>query len=536
MSSPADQYFRPYLPSDSELSDAESDSQASYDSWGEQPERPSNAEDIELVSPDFVAFAKGLSELNLQRAAGPSFVTTNQEIAYGINEHGKNKTYGKADFEDVSGGKLKYEKVPQQTVIMLQSRDRDRSIFPQPTNCQLFLPRIYRDIASFSVAQINLTSAFFYFRADKENLSITILEKDRITYDPITSQPVLSNGIPIPLKLSNSIRPGSYNITQLLAEIQQQLNRTPLFYDYVNGFTDFYAQFVINGDYSLNFNYPGDTYYDAVQRIYIPNPTRAQITSYYFQTQYANLPSYTLNQVRVAYYYPVLKEALLDPNTLLENYNLTYPGYTEEEVRTYLIYNFTGLDDPIATQIINQNISALDQYRVLHTFRYSLVNEYVCTFDQTNNRVTIKSSRLNTSLFNLLNTQYNAYFAQQLALYNLTAAQYSALFTQNNTIVSILQSMYDYLQLALAQALGQRLESFSLSITQKAGVDGRLFGSVTNMDIATALVAAGFAGIEKAQIRLPEGPLKAVGEFPVQVAIHPDVVSSISVVVVGDVV
>ncbi len=52
-------------------------------------------------------------------------------------------------------------------------------------------------------------------------------------------------------------------------------------------------------------------------------------------------------------------------------------------------------------------------------------------------------------------------------------------------------------KLALAQALGQRLESFALSITQKAGVDGRLFGSVTNMDIALALVAAGFAGIEK---------------------------------------
>ncbi|MEI6836988.1 MAG: 50S ribosomal protein L9 [Alcaligenaceae bacterium] len=91
-------------------------------------------------------------------------------------------------------------------------------------------------------------------------------------------------------------------------------------------------------------------------------------------------------------------------------------------------------------------------------------------------------------------------------------------------------------KLALAQALGQRLESYSLSITQKAGVDGRLFGSVTNMDIATGLVTAGFAGIEKAQIRLPEGPLKAVGEFAVQVAIHPDVVSSITVVVVGDLV
>ncbi len=91
-------------------------------------------------------------------------------------------------------------------------------------------------------------------------------------------------------------------------------------------------------------------------------------------------------------------------------------------------------------------------------------------------------------------------------------------------------------KLVAAEALGKRLESYSLNITQKAGVDGRLFGSVTNMDIAAGLIAAGFAGIEKAQVRLPEGPLKTVGEFPVQVSLHPDVVSSITVVVVGDLV
>jgi len=91
-------------------------------------------------------------------------------------------------------------------------------------------------------------------------------------------------------------------------------------------------------------------------------------------------------------------------------------------------------------------------------------------------------------------------------------------------------------KLAASQAAGARLENFSLKISQKAGVDGRLFGSVTNMDIATALVAAGFAGVEKAQVRLPEGPLKAVGEFPVQIALHPDVLSTITVVVVGDLV
>ena len=90
-------------------------------------------------------------------------------------------------------------------------------------------------------------------------------------------------------------------------------------------------------------------------------------------------------------------------------------------------------------------------------------------------------------------------------------------------------------KLAASQVLGERLEGFALSISQKAGVDGRLFGSVTNMDIAAGLIAAGFAGIEKAQVRLPEGPLKTIGETAIQVALHPDVVSTIKVVVVGEV-
>ncbi len=90
-------------------------------------------------------------------------------------------------------------------------------------------------------------------------------------------------------------------------------------------------------------------------------------------------------------------------------------------------------------------------------------------------------------------------------------------------------------KLAAAQAMGEKLEGFTLRLTQKAGVDGRLFGSVTNMDIAEGLIANNFAGVQKSQVRLPEGPLKMVGEFPVQVALHPDVVSSISVIVVGDV-
>lgn len=89
-------------------------------------------------------------------------------------------------------------------------------------------------------------------------------------------------------------------------------------------------------------------------------------------------------------------------------------------------------------------------------------------------------------------------------------------------------------KLAAAQALGERLNSYQLKISQKAGVDGRLFGSVTNADIAEGLRKAGFEGIEKGLVRLPNGQLKAVGEYPVQVALHADVVVDVTILVEGE--
>jgi len=88
-------------------------------------------------------------------------------------------------------------------------------------------------------------------------------------------------------------------------------------------------------------------------------------------------------------------------------------------------------------------------------------------------------------------------------------------------------------KLVAAQALAEKIEGTTLRITQKAGVDGRLFGSVGTIDIAEALKSQGVE-IEKAMVRLPEGPLKHVGDFPVSVAPHTDVIAHITVTVVGD--
>jgi large subunit ribosomal protein L9 len=88
-------------------------------------------------------------------------------------------------------------------------------------------------------------------------------------------------------------------------------------------------------------------------------------------------------------------------------------------------------------------------------------------------------------------------------------------------------------KLGAAQAQGEKLSGMTVQIVQKAGVDGRLFGSVTNADIAQVVSKQGFP-VEKAQIRMPQGPLKLVGDHPVSVALHTDVVVEITVSVLGE--
>ena len=88
-------------------------------------------------------------------------------------------------------------------------------------------------------------------------------------------------------------------------------------------------------------------------------------------------------------------------------------------------------------------------------------------------------------------------------------------------------------KLAAAQAEGEKLNGLTLKLSQKAGVDGRLFGSVTNHDIADALVAQGFK-VEKAQVRLPNGPLKTTGDHSVVVSLHTDVAVDVNVSVQGE--
>lgn len=460
------QYYRPYIPSDSE--DSEWDS-SDYESLPDSPtQRPENASpdfvDPRTSHPDFRKLAQALLT-PLTPAAGPTFTNEEDEIRY-TNKRIDPRTYAYPYKPPKAPPESKEEKTrtistgkPVNSVIMLQSRDRDRNVYPQPTACQLFLPRDYKNITSFSIAQLNLTSAFFYFSQIKNNIAIQISEQGSLLFDPVLEPPTTTT----PLLITNYIREGSYNISDLLSEIQLQLNKVPVFYDFTNGFADFKNRFEINGDYSLNFNYPGDTYYDALRKVYIQNPTMLQIVSNYFQSQRANRTDITTNESYIAYYYPVIKEYLLDINQNPTSLDYSLSGLGVQETIDYLLYYFKGIDDTIALKVIQANIAVLDNYRLLHTFRYSLVNQYNCSYNTTNNRVTIQATGLNSSLASLLNTQYTNYLSQQLTKYNITAADYNNLASSNAQLMSILQDMYNIIQSNMATYFAVSYGTYSRS-------------------------------------------------------------------------
>ena len=86
---------------------------------------------------------------------------------------------------------------------------------------------------------------------------------------------------------------------------------------------------------------------------------------------------------------------------------------------------------------------------------------------------------------------------------------------------------------AKAQERGAKLAGLTLQIAQKAGVDGRLFGSVTNYDVIEALKKQGHE-IERSQVRMPQGPLKQLGDYPIQIALHTDLTVTVTISVLGE--
>jgi hypothetical protein len=358
---------------------------------------------------------------------------------------------------DPSGNVIESASGSVTNVIMVDSRNRDRVAYQQPTNLTLRLPRTYTQVTGFNIVQFKLLSSFYYFRTAKGNLTIPIQEFGRTT--------VNAQGVTVPQVIFNNIRIGTYDINGLIAELNIQLNQTPLFYDYPGGFSDFAKKFAVTGDTSLNFNFPGDYYYDSVLNTYISNPNMLLIVLKYFDQQYANLPKYTIDNIKIAYYYPVLKEIVLNTaygtaalNTVLVTSHLEFG----ETVQSRIVHTYQGFFDPVILEIINNNVPVLDAYRLQNTFRFTLINKYNVLYQSQSNRTYIQTPSLNTSLVNLLNSKAAQYLTEQLNLYSLTPAQYASLTTQNALLFAVINDMIAFYQEYLAIYFGVSYNTFGL--------------------------------------------------------------------------
>lgn len=450
-----DSYYQPYN-SDSGGSDTE--------------DSDSDLSSVEDTQPEPTSF------LSLLRTAGPAFNTQKDQLldsrtnmfnsfqaAFSAPEPVKRKD------PVLPVGITKFDVSPQSksTIINISSTDRDRHVYLNPTELTLHLPREYKNVTGFDIQQIKLLNSFYYFRNDKYNTFYDYIETCRPVPD-LTSYPPSINYSNTGYKLRVNIREGSYSISSLLQELQQQLNTPPLFYYYPRGFTDFAELFAGSGNYSLNFNAPGSYYFDSLNNVFVPNPTLAYIVGQYFPNQNASLTFYTNENILIAYYYPVIREIFLDP-VALQNLNITNPIIAQnlqpcEDLTERIIYNFQGLNDPVVLAIISDNQNYLDIYRTQHTYLSAPVNEYSFRIDTFNNKLTIYSAGLQKSIQNDFASQKNLYLQEQFINCNLdvNGVQYNALTIANQKLLSTFTQMKDYVYSKMANYFAIPFNSYTI--------------------------------------------------------------------------
>lgn len=368
-----------------------------------------------------------------------------------------------ATFQDVTLNKAT-------TLFMVNSRDRDMTAYPQPTNFTLRLPRLFKQVKSINIAQINLLNSIFNFSAANGNNYVYVQESGRQ-----------------PIKVT--IPDGYYTSATLTSQVTLALNSTPLFANI--SFTAFTTGFQLSGDFTPLFNTPGTYTYNSMTQLYDTNITITNLVQRYFQANTTvGKANFTFNECLVAYYYPILKEMIIaDPTGA--SLNLSVASTTSSSgsascitapVTTtlgallvplppgavswfqYIVSLFEGLDDPYITQLLQDptRIAIMDAYHDANNFSSTLVNSYQCYYNENTGKVTIYSSSLNASISADLTTKYNQLLSSNAINAGFSGTvdfqtQYASLSRSN---ASILQ-FYNYLQTKFVNYFGVDFGKYS---------------------------------------------------------------------------
>jgi len=355
----------------------------------------------------------------------------------------------------LSGTKFETAESRNTFLITINSRDRDTRAYPQPTFFTIRLPRVLRNVSKINIQQLNLLNSFFNFTVAKGNTFMFVLEQGRTR---------IENGVTVPNDVKISIRNGTYTADDLVVELTNALNTTPLFSGIT--FAEFNGIFRSTGDFSVLFNTPGPIVFNSLTQAYDRNQTIGNIVARYFQVvQNVGTISYSDQQILVGYYYPMMKELII-AQPFPVPFNTTGveipPGFTSWY--EYIVFAFQGLSDPYVTQLllIPENITIFTNYRNANTFNQFLVNKYTCTYNSKQGRLIISAPSLNDSISTDLNTAYNnilgtLVFENGFQSVNDFQTQYAALQNFNGSLLEF----YNYVQKQFAVYFGVNFGTYA---------------------------------------------------------------------------
>jgi hypothetical protein len=541
--SSAPAYYRPYTSDDEDddiASQGSNDTDTSNTSGSSGSSGTSSDSQDEALAAFNDTIARGLDDPRyaIIRAAGPSFNTVQQQFDYekpgprGRQMIGAEYIQPPIDSLSNSPLYLNPKKRIQSTLFSFKSENRDKQVFPLSSFFTLKTPRTYKNVTQIQLVQVNFQ---YFVNAVPDVSGVVELIKDLLStagYDisdcaaclPLTNSFVgggfqeigrTNPAIPSqPLTHTFQLRPGNYDANGLVYEMDQQMNKTPPFN--LISYTEHYNLFKATKTLDHLFNEPGRYYYKKLAGVFVRAPSKAQIVADYFpHTEIANATGPTDQEIFVAYFYPVLREAFLSP---LDHKFLDLLTFSEEEVRNRVIHTYEGLGSTFYYDLCRANLSYLKTLRKQHTFEYYPINQYDWEHNPYTRKNTVRHTDLHPSLKTELAARNTLHKQQAILNRGLTFAQFQTLETQLQQTKAVVTGLFDHMNKALVEVgvpYGAYDAAFlnavgnAISTTNKAALSAtqQLAGDDLLLGIATGTVSPPTA------VAVPRAPTYTFGEM-----------------------
>ena len=441
-------YYSPYISE----SDEESQTKSELESHGESYDSDSDSDSSTATGN---SIAKGLDDPRyaIIKAAGPNFPTVTDQLFYehsaGLHSALVGSAYEAQPVKDASNNVIVYKsplyenpkKTVRSSLFSFKSIDRDIQVYPFSSFFSLKTPRTYKHVTQIQIVQIN----FQYFANAIPDMSgidnqilnflstlgfskescipclqtqssfngLGISEVGRI--NPVAPSTVLVHGI--------KIRPGNYDSVGLVNELDKQMNKTPPFR--IISYAEHKKQFHATRTLKHLFNEGGKWFYDAQGGSFSRNVSNTDImTAYFPHITPLNAASITDTETFVAYFYPVLKEALKDK---FASQFIDLDGDSLKTVQNRVLHHYEGLQSNYYYNLCSTNLTYLRKLRDSHTFKYHPIHSYQWNYNPYTNRVGMIHTDLHPSLNADIQNTHAASRTHHQSLANLTPTQFTRL-------------------------------------------------------------------------------------------------------------